>query len=81
MLIACDRPTNALPTGDMAYDLSKTYQSLQGYDFMLLDWPIDEHVGKVLVGQWISGLVTTFCAFYCNTVTQPLSGKYHIIAI
>jgi hypothetical protein len=34
--------------GDMAYDLSKTYQSLQGYDFMLLDWPIDEHVGKVL---------------------------------
>jgi len=30
--------------GDATYDLAKTCQSLLGYDFMLLDWAIDEQV-------------------------------------
>lgn len=46
--------SNLFLGGDAAYDLSKTYQTLQGYDFMLLDWPIDDHVGRVLSGarEW-----------------------------
>jgi len=34
--------------GDVHYDLSKVYQSLCGYDFMLLDQPSDETTSEAL---------------------------------
>jgi len=34
--------------GDVLYDLSKVYQSLSGYDFMLLDQPSDETTSEAL---------------------------------
>lgn len=36
--------------GDVHYDLSKVFQSLCGYDFMLLDQPVDEAASQILDG-------------------------------
>ena len=36
--------------GDVLYDLSKVYQSLCGYDFLLLDQPITDHEARMLNG-------------------------------
>ena len=36
--------------GDVLYDLSKVYQSLCGYDFLLLDQPIKDHEARMLDG-------------------------------
>ena len=36
--------------GDILYDLSKVYQSLCGYDFLLLDQPIKDHEARMLEG-------------------------------
>merc|ERR1712186_218814 len=36
--------------GDVHYDLSKVYQSLCGYDFMLLDQDLDESTSEILDG-------------------------------
>merc|ERR1712127_664813 len=36
------------PQGDVHYDLSKVYQSLCGYDFMLLDYVLDETTSEML---------------------------------
>lgn len=36
--------------GDVHYDLSKVYQSLCGYDFMLLDQALDENTSEIFDG-------------------------------
>merc|ERR1719387_3389050 len=36
--------------GDVHYDLSKVYQSLCGYDFMLLDQSLDEATSEIFDG-------------------------------
>lgn len=35
--------------GDMNYDLSKVYQSLCGYDFIILDRDVDEKAAEMLL--------------------------------
>ena len=57
--------------GDLTYDLAKTYQSLVGYDFMLLDQPLDGDVRAVLAPlQQCHHNATTSLRQYCGVATQ-----------